>query len=179
MKNLFGAVAPTNRFFKSIKMLMLVLLVTIGFVSCDDQSNLDVSQQNEVNLKTNFHKEIDPNESMSKCTCGQNSDGEIGGCKGIKGECASFARDSIGGGKSSSGTLQRISTETKEIGGKSTNVGRSANKEIGSKQTSSTTSQIALTSKVEIGGRNTTTGNFVYCCAYDCKHVIPLSSAAQ
>lgn len=161
MKNLFGAIAPKNRFFKSIKMFMLVLLFSIGFVSCEDQSNLDVLPKSEVNLKTDFQKEANPNESLSRCTCGLSSDGEIGGCKGIKGECTSFARDSIGGGKSSSGTLQRNSTETEEIGGKSTNVGRSVNKDIGGKGTNSNTIQIALTSKAEIGGRNTTTtGNY-------------------
>jgi hypothetical protein len=161
MKNLLGGSAPTNSIFKSVTMFMLVLLTTFGFVSCEDQSNLDVLPKNEVNLKTDFHKEINPNESLSRCICGLSSDKEIGGCKGIKGECTTFARDSIGGGKSSSGTLQRNSTETEEIGGKSTNVGRSVNKEIGGKGTSSNTIQIALTSKAEIGGRNTTTtGNY-------------------
>lgn len=159
MKNLLGVLTPKNSILKSVIMFMLVLLGTIGFVSCDDQSNLDVVPKSEVNLKEKSDAETNPNEILSRCTCGVVSDKEIGGCKGIKGECASFARDSIGGGRNSSGTLQRNSTETKEIGGKSTNVGHSANKDIGGKETT-TTNQIALTSRAEIGGRNTTTGNY-------------------
>ena len=52
MKNLLGATASTNRIFRSIKMLMLVLLMTIGFTSCDDQSNSDTLPQSEFNLKS-------------------------------------------------------------------------------------------------------------------------------
>lgn len=126
MKNLFGAVASTHRIFSSIKMLMLVLFMTIGFTSCDDQSNSDILPKSEFNLKSDF------DESFSRCTCGLSTDGEIGGCKGIKGECATLSRDSIGGGKSSSGTLQRSSTQTNEIDGrKDTSTGNYSSKEIG------------------------------------------------
>ena len=126
MKNLLGATASTNRIFRSIKMLMLVLLMTIGFTSCDDQSNSDTLPKSEFNLKSDF------DESFSRCTCGLSTDGEIGGCKGIKGECATLSRDSIGGGKSSSGILQRSSTVTNEIGErKDTSTGNYTSKEIG------------------------------------------------
>ncbi|MFV8339328.1 hypothetical protein ACNQGL_08645 [Flavobacterium sp. LB3P21] len=100
--------------------------MNIGFTSCDDQSNSDILPKSEFNLKSDF------DESSSRCTCGLSTDGEIGGCKGIKGECATLFRDSIGGGKSSSGTLQRSPTQINEIGGrKDTSTGNYTYKEIG------------------------------------------------
>jgi len=150
MKNLFGAVASTHRIFSSIKMLMLVLFMTIGFTSCDDQSNSDILPKSEFNLKSDF------DESFSRCTCGLSTDGEIGGCKGIKGECATLSRDSIGGGKSSSGTLQRISTQTNEIGGSKDNVIIKWESHRDSSDIGGGGKATSTTLKGDIGGRNGT-----------------------
>ncbi|POS02268.1 hypothetical protein Q361_105163 [Flavobacterium croceum DSM 17960] len=159
MKNLLGVSTPTKSIFKSISMFMLVLFATIGFVSCDDQSNSGVLPKSEVNLKTDFHKEANPSESLSRCTCGLCSDGEIGGCKGIKGECTSFARDSIGGGKSSSGTLQRTSSEASEIGGRNTtSTGNYSSREIGGSKDNVIIKRETNRDSLEVGGKSTTIG---------------------
>jgi hypothetical protein len=52
MKNLIGAVAPTNRVLGSFKFLMLIVLVAIGFTSCKDQSKKEVSPETELIAKS-------------------------------------------------------------------------------------------------------------------------------
>lgn len=54
MKNLIGAFAPTNRFLRSFNFLMLIVLVTIGFASCKDQSKSDVSPETALIAKSDF-----------------------------------------------------------------------------------------------------------------------------
>jgi len=54
MKNLFGAIAPTNRVLESFKFLMLVVLVAIGFTSCKDQSKFGVSTETEIIAKSDL-----------------------------------------------------------------------------------------------------------------------------
>lgn len=54
MKNLFGAVAPTLSIFRSFKVLMLLLLVTIGFASCENQSKLEILPQTDLTAKNDL-----------------------------------------------------------------------------------------------------------------------------
>ena len=55
MKNLIGAVAPTNRVLRSFKILMLIVLVAIGFTSCKDQSKSEDLPKTEFIAKTDLH----------------------------------------------------------------------------------------------------------------------------
>ena len=55
MKNLIGAVAPTNRVLGSFKILMLIVLVAIGFTSCKDQSKPENLPETELIAKTDLH----------------------------------------------------------------------------------------------------------------------------
>ncbi len=159
MKNLLGVSTPKNSIIKSIRVLMLVLFATIGFVSCEDQSNSDVLPKSEINLKTDFFNDAETNENFSKCSCGLSTDGEIGGCKGIKGECTIFSRDSVGGGKNSSGTLQRTSSETNEIGGRNTtSTGNYSSRDIGGSKDNVIIKREANRDSLEVGGKSTTIG---------------------
>lgn len=72
MKNLIGAVAPTNRFLGSFKILMLIVLVTIGFVSCKDQSKLDVNRETVLIAKSDFQ-----DSESNFDTGGKNSNGGL------------------------------------------------------------------------------------------------------
>ena len=77
MKNLIGAVAPKNRVLGSFKMLMLVLLVTIGFTSCKDQFKSQVSPETELTAKRNLH-DLQINFDIGGKGTGTGT-GEIGG----------------------------------------------------------------------------------------------------
>lgn len=113
MKNVIGAIAPNQNAVVKLKFLIITVLLSIGFVSCDNFAEDDL---------TNRKKR---NEISARCTCVQ-ANGEIGGCKGIKNECAigigRTTSDSteIGGGRSSMGQLNRTSKDSSEIGGKQT-----------------------------------------------------------
>ena len=130
MKNLFGAVAPTNRVLGSFKVLMLILLVTIGFTSCKDQSKSEVSSESELISKSGFQgtesiMDIGGNQVPPGGFCEQRSNQKghefstIGGGKDDIGDYTIF---NIGGGKDPIGGPGKhdiLSSNTIEISRKS------------------------------------------------------------
>ncbi|MBK8599635.1 MAG: hypothetical protein IPN80_02950 [Flavobacterium sp.] len=171
MKNLFGAVAPTNRVLGSFKVLMLILLVTIGFTSCKDQSKSEVSQESEFNSKTDFQNsqnsfDISGNETNTKefLDIGGNQVPPGGFCEPSVGK--EIGKVSDIGGKNSNGGLEKPS----DTGGRG-NQGTTSEytiSDIGGKGTSSDTGQIDSPDDLDdldTGGRGTNTNTGEYSIA--------------
>lgn len=169
MKNLIGAIAPTNRVLGSFKMLMLIIMVAIGFTSCKDQSKSEVSPKTELIGKTDFEKlesnlEIGGNQTGGRRLCHFEKSFDIGGGTGgqerrnfdiggagvgqvpLRRICNVYSKAEIGGGKNSTGGLQIAS-------------------DIGGKGTSTSTGQISSYNQFDIGGkggRGTSSGGEYY-----------------
>jgi len=156
MKNLIGAVAPTNRILGSFKFLMLIVLVAIGFTSCKDQSKTEVSQETELIAKADLQG------AQSNFDIGGNGGQErrnfdIGGIGGGQTAprriCEMYSTKEIGGGKNSNGGLEKPS----DTGGRG-NQGKTGDYTISDIGGRSTTGEYSIS---DIGGRNTTSsGNY-------------------
>ena len=142
MKNLIGAVAPTNRVLVSFKFLMLIVLVAIGFTSCKDQSKSEVSPETELIAKADLQ--------------GAQSNFDIGGNGGQ--ERRNFDIGGIGGGQTPPRRICEMYS-TKEIGGgKNSNGCLEKPSDTGGRGNQGTTGEYAVS---DIGGRNTnSTGNY-------------------
>ena len=142
MKNLFGADAPTTSVLGSIKILMLVVLVTIGFASCKDQCKSEVSPGTELIAKTDLQD--------------AQSNFDIGGHGGQ--ERRGFDIGGIGGGQTPPRRICEVYS-TREIGGgKNSNGGLEKTSDTGGRGNQGTTGEYTVSG---IGGRNTTsTGNY-------------------
>jgi hypothetical protein len=159
MKNLIGAVAPTNRVLVSFKFLMLIVLVAIGFTSCKDQSKSEVSQETELIAKADLQG------AQSNFDIGGNGGQErrnfdIGGIGGGQTPprriCEMYSTKEIGGGKNSNGCLEKPS-DTGGRGNQGT-TGEYAVSDIGGRNTNSTGNYTSN----DIGGRGTNTGTGEY-----------------
>lgn len=143
MKNLIGAVAPTNRVLGSFKFLMLIVLVTIGFASCKDQSKLDVNPETELIAKSDFQdSEINFDTGGKNSTGGLEKSSDTGG-KGTSsdtGQIYSFyhLEDLDTGGKGNELGTGGISDTGGSKGGKST-TGDYSNFDTGGNKGTSTT----------------------------------------
>jgi hypothetical protein len=112
MKNLIGAFAPTNRIFGSFKFLMLIVLVTIGFTSCKDQSKSEVSQETELIAKADLQG-VQSNFDIGGNGGQERRNFDIGGIGGGQTPprriCEMYSTKEIGGGKNSNGGLEKPS----------------------------------------------------------------------
>ena len=95
MKNLIGAAAPTQRIFRSFKFLMLVVILTFGFTSCENQCKSNVSPKMELNTKSDFQ------ETECFIDIGGNSIPPGGFCELLIPQAAKVS--AIGGGKDAGG----------------------------------------------------------------------------
>ena len=173
MKNLIGADAPTNRVLRSFKILMLFVLVAIGVTSCKDQSKSKVSTETELIAK------VDLQDAQSNFDIGGNGGQErrnfdIGGIGGGQAPprriCEMYSTKEIGGGKNSTGGLEK----TSDTGGRCNQgtTGEYAISDIGGgtggKGTSSDTGQIDSPDDfddIDTGGSkgtNTNTGEYSF-----------------
>lgn len=159
MKNLIGAIAPTNRILGSFKFLMLIVLVAIGFTSCKDQSKSEVSPETELIAKADLQG------AQSNFGIGGNGGQErrnfdIGGIGGGQTPprriCEMYSTKEIGGGKNSNGGLEKPS-DTGGRGNQGT-TGEYAVSDIGGRNTNSTGNYTSN----DIGGRGTNTGTGEY-----------------
>lgn len=164
MKNLFGAAAPTNRVLKSFKMLMLIVLVAIGFTSCNDQSKSEVSPKTELLEKTDLEKlasnpEIGGNQTGSRRFCHFQKSFDIGGGTGGQ-ERRNF---DIGGSSAGQVPPRRICDLCLgyDVKNKSTIGGQGTTKsysDIGGNQSVPPRRICNVYSKTEIGGGKNSTG---------------------
>ena len=106
MKNLIGAVAPTNRVLRSFKILMLIVLVAIGFTSCKDQSKSEDLPKTELIAKTDLHDA----PSNFDTGGGKNSNGGL-------------EKPSDTGGKGGTGTSTGGDYSVSDTGGRGTGTG--------------------------------------------------------
>ena len=151
MKNLIGAIAPTNRILGSFKFLMLIVLVAIGFTSCKDQSKSEVSPETELIAKTDFQNSEDRFDIGGQGTPRKFCD--IGGNGGQ--ERRNFDIGGIGGGQTPPRRICEMYS-TKEIGGgKNSNGGLEKPSDTGGRGNQGTTGEYAVS---DIGGRGTNTG---------------------
>ena len=146
MKNLIGAVAPKYRVLKSFKFLMLIVLVAIGFISCNDQFKSQVSKETQSIAKSNFQ------DSQSNFdTGGKNSTGGI-----------EISSDTGGKGTSSDTGQIYVSynLEDTETGGRGNGLGTGGISDTGGKNsTSGLEKHILLLSDTCGKGDIVTTGN--------------------
>ncbi len=170
MKNLFGAVAPTNRVLRSFNFLMLIVLVAIGFTSCKDQSKSEVSTETELIAKADLQG-VQSNFDIGGHGGQERRGFDIGGIGGGQTPprriCEVYSTKEIGGGKNSNGGLEKPS-DTGGRGNQGT-TGEYAVSDIGGgtggKGTSSDTGQIDSLDDFDTGGSkgtNTNTGEYSF-----------------